>query len=268
MGVGMANSLVKAGFNVSGYDVYEPSIQKFVAGGGKAIAATSPAEAAEGAEVLVLMVQNAAQAEDVLFGTGAAAKTLPEGSIVILNSTVSPTAVRDLSTKLSALGKGLELIDAPVSGGVARAAKGELTVNRIPNIHQSLAKIFQIISSGNDLALSKARPILTAMSGASTNLHRISEAVGAASSVKLINQLLAGVHIAAAAEAMAFGAKLGLDTANLYEIIKNAAGGSWMFENRVPAMLTADWTPHSQLAIFVKDLVSLVFLHKYIWSDE
>lgn len=138
MGVGMATSLVKAGFNVWGYDVYEPSIQKFVAGGGKAIAATSPAEAAREAEVLVLMVQNAAQAEDVLFGAGAAAKSLPEGSIVILNSTVSPTAVRDLSTQLSSLGKGLELIDAPVSGGVARAAKGGLTVNWTPNqIHQS-----------------------------------------------------------------------------------------------------------------------------------
>lgn len=95
------------------------------------------------------------------------------------------------------------------------------------------------------------------MSGPAKNLHQIGGGVGAASSVKLINQLLAGVHIAAAAEAMAFGAKLGLDTANLYEIIKNAAGGSWMFENRVPAMLTGDWTPHSQLAIFVKDLVSL-----------
>jgi 3-hydroxyisobutyrate dehydrogenase-like beta-hydroxyacid dehydrogenase len=73
----------------------------------------------------------------------------------------------------------------------------------------------------------------------------------------MINQLLAGVHIGAAAEAMAFGAKLGLNTQHQYEIIKNAAGGSWMFENRVPAMLKADWTPHSQLAIFVKDIVSL-----------
>ena len=94
------------------------------------------------------------------------------------------------------------------------------------------------------------------MSGPAKNLYHIAGGVGAASSVKLINQLLAGVHIVAAAEAMAFGAKLGLNTADLYEIIKNAAGGSWMFENRVPAMLNGDWTPHSQLAIFVKDLVS------------
>lgn len=94
------------------------------------------------------------------------------------------------------------------------------------------------------------------MSGPPKNLYYIDGGAGAASSVKLVNQLLAGVHIAAAAEAMAFGAKLGLETRSLYNMIKNAAGGSWMFENRVPAMLNADWTPHSMLAIFVKDLVS------------
>lgn len=144
MGAGMATSLVKAGFDVWGYDVYEPSTQKFVAVGGKARAAISPAEAAGGAEILVLMVQTAAQADDVLFGTGAAAKALPDGSVVILNSTVSPSAVRDLSTRLSSLGKNIELIDAPVSGGVARAAKGELTVIGPQNILQDplLTKIF------------------------------------------------------------------------------------------------------------------------------
>jgi hypothetical protein len=102
--------------------------------------------------------------------------------------------------------------------------------------------------------MSKVNPVLLAMSGKPDNIYYAEGGVGAASSIKLINQLLAGVHIMAAAEAMAFGAKLGLDTRSLYEIIKNAAGGSWMFENRVPAMLSADWTPHSMLAIFVKDL--------------
>jgi 3-hydroxyisobutyrate dehydrogenase-like beta-hydroxyacid dehydrogenase len=105
--------------------------------------------------------------------------------------------------------------------------------------------------------MSKARPLISALTGIPQNLYHIDGGVGAASSVKLINQLLAGVHITAAAEAMAFGAKLGLDTKLLYEIIKTAAGGSWMFENRVPAMLTADWTPHSALSIFVKDLVCI-----------
>jgi 3-hydroxyisobutyrate dehydrogenase-like beta-hydroxyacid dehydrogenase len=103
--------------------------------------------------------------------------------------------------------------------------------------------------------MSKANPVLAAMSGMPENLYYVEGGAGAASSIKLINQLLAGIHIVAAAEAMAFGAKLGLDTRSLYEIIRNAAGGSWMFENRVPAMLSGDWTPHSMLAIFVKDLV-------------
>lgn len=131
MGVGMASSLLKAGFHVCGYDVYEPSIQKFVAIGGKATAANTPVEAATDSEVLVLMVQNDIQAEDVLFGTGAAANALPHGSTVILNSTVSPSAVKKLSTRLTMMEKGLELIDAPVSGGVIRAARGELTVSLI-----------------------------------------------------------------------------------------------------------------------------------------
>jgi len=239
MGIGMATSLVKASFPVCGCDVYSPSTEKFLAqAGNKASAASSPAEAADSAEILILMVQNAAQADDVLFGSGKVASTLPANAIIILNSTVPPSFAKDLGQRLSALGTGLELIDAPVSGGVVRAASGNLT----------------IISSGAALALSKASPVLTALSGPPSNLHTIPNGAGAASSVKLINQLLAGVHIVAAAEAMAFGAKLGLDTRSLYEIIKNAAGGSWMFENRVPAMLNADWTPNSQLAIFVKDL--------------
>jgi hypothetical protein len=112
----------------------------------------------------------------------------------------------------------------------------------------------QIICSATSTAMSKANPLLVAMSGKSENIYYVEGDVGAASSIKLINQLLAGVHIVAAAEAVAFGAKLGLDTQILYDIIKHAAGGSWMFENRVPAMLSADWTPHSMLAIFVKDL--------------
>lgn len=129
MGQGMAGSLLRAGFAVQGYDVYEPAVDKFVSGGGKASKAASPAEAAEGADILVLMVQNAAQADDVLFGAGKAAETLPDGAIVILSSTVPPSFVRELESKLTNLGKGISLIDAPVSGGVVRAANGTLTVS-------------------------------------------------------------------------------------------------------------------------------------------
>ena len=129
MGLGMATSLVKAGFHVCGYDVSSHQMTEFAALGEEAEVASSPAEAAFDATVLILMVQNAAQVEDVLFGSGKAAEKLPNGSVVVLNSTVPPSFVRSLRSRLLDLGKELELVDAPVSGGVAKAANGQLTVS-------------------------------------------------------------------------------------------------------------------------------------------
>ena len=129
MGLGMATSLVKAGLHVCGYDVSPRPNAEFVGVGRKATAAKSPAEAAMDAKVLILMVQNASQVEDVLFGSGKAAEKLPIGATVILNSTVPPSFVRSLRSRLLDFGKNLDLIDAPVSGGVAKAANGQLTVS-------------------------------------------------------------------------------------------------------------------------------------------
>lgn len=129
MGIGIAISLVKAGFDVCGYDVYEPSKQKFLSVGVRASGAKSPAEAAQGAAIFILMVQNSDQVTAVLFGAGNAADALPDSSIITLNSTVPPSFIKDLRRRLISLGRKLELIDAPVSGGVTRAAKGELTVS-------------------------------------------------------------------------------------------------------------------------------------------
>jgi 3-hydroxyisobutyrate dehydrogenase-like beta-hydroxyacid dehydrogenase len=129
MGIGMAKTLTNAGYEVYGYDVYPPSVENFVAASEGAHDASSPSEAASGAQVLILMVQNAKQAQDVLFGSGKAAEALPRGSVIILNSTVPPSAAREIRQKLVALGRDIDLVDAPVSGGVARAASGQLTVS-------------------------------------------------------------------------------------------------------------------------------------------
>jgi 3-hydroxyisobutyrate dehydrogenase-like beta-hydroxyacid dehydrogenase len=130
MGIGMATCLVKAGFHVSGYDVSPRQISAFVSCGGEATGANSPAEAALDANVLVVVVQNALQVEDVLFGSGNAAEKLPIGAVVILNSTVPPSFVRKLNARLQDLGRQLHLVDAPVSGGVTKAADGHLTVSQ------------------------------------------------------------------------------------------------------------------------------------------
>lgn len=129
MGHGMAASLLRAGYAVRGFDVYAPAIDRFLSNEHKAERATSAADSVSGAEVVFLMVQNAAQVDDLLFGAGKAAESLSEGAVVILSSTVPPSFVKELDKRLTALGKGLSLIDAPVSGGVLRAANGTLTVS-------------------------------------------------------------------------------------------------------------------------------------------
>lgn len=126
MGQGMAASLVRAGFQVQGYDLSALSVSKFVERGG--IAAKDANEAIKGADVVLLMVQNAPQATEVLFGSGRGADVLADGAVVILSSTVAPSNATDLDTKLNGLGRGITLVDAPVSGGVARAAAGTLIV--------------------------------------------------------------------------------------------------------------------------------------------
>ena len=158
-------------------------------------------------------------------------------SILILCSTVPAEFLKTVQQKLVDVNRSdVFLIDSPVSGGTVRAAQGKLT----------------ILASGSESALEKGKNVLEILS---EKLYIIPGGVGAASNVKMINQLLAGVHIAAAGEAMGLAAKAGLNTRQVYEIISGAAGNSWMYENRVPHMLDNDLTPYSALDIFVKDMV-------------
>ncbi|KAJ3336691.1 hypothetical protein HDU93_002346 [Gonapodya sp. JEL0774] len=233
MGLGMATTLVKKGYHVVGFDVWKPSQEKFVAAGGQGV--SMPKEAAAGAEVFVVMVTNAKQVDSVLFGENGAIDALPENATIVVCSTVPAEYIRSLDTRITAVGKGLKLVDAPVSGGIGRAADGTLT----------------IMAAGSKAALSSGDSVLKALS---ERLYIIPGPCGAGSSVKMINQLLAGVHIVAAAEAIAFAAKLGLNTRATYDAIMKSEGASWMFGHRVPHILEADWTPTSALDIFVKDL--------------
>lgn len=233
MGFGMATSLLKSNFCVLGFDVYKPTLSRFSNAGG--LVGESPAEVSKDVDVLVIMVTNEAQAESVLFGDLGAVKVLPPGASIILSSTVSPGFVIQLERRLKNENKNLKLVDAPVSGGVKRASMGTLT----------------IIASGTDEALTSAGSVLSALS---EKLYIIRGGCGSGSAVKMVNQLLAGVHIAASAEAMAIGARLGLNTRKLFDFITNSGGTSWMFENRTPHMLDNDYTPCSALDIFVKDL--------------
>ena len=231
MGMGMAQSLVRAGFIVKGYDIAPAAVQVLVDAGGHA--AATVAEAAAGADVLIVMVVNAAQAEDVLFGAGGAANTMSAGSVVMLSCTVSPAFARQTAERLQAI--GLEMLDAPVSGGPVRSAEGALSV----------------MASGSPAVFEKCDPVLAAVAA---NVYRMGDTPGLGSVMKSINQLLAGVHLAAMGEAFVYGIKQGIDAQQMYDVICASAGGSWMFQNRGQHILDNDYTPRSAVDIWGKDL--------------
>jgi 3-hydroxyisobutyrate dehydrogenase len=176
---------------------------------------------------------NAEQTEAVLFGEHGAAEAMQPGSVFVMCSTVDPNWSVALERRLESL--GLLYLDAPISGGAARAAAGEITM----------------MTSGRAEAYAKCEGVLEAMAA---RVYRLGDRAGPGSTVKIVNQLLAGVHIAAAAEAMALGIRAGADPAALYDVITNSAGNSWMFENRMAHVLAGDYTPLSAVDIFVKDL--------------
>ena len=231
MGMGMALSLIREGLDVAGCDVSPAAVERLNAAGGRG--AMSPAGAAAGADAVVSVVVNAAQTEAVLFGENGCAAAMPEGAVFVSCATMAPDAARALARRLEAQGR--LYLDAPISGGAKRAAEGALT----------------ILTSGSAAAYAKAQAPLAAMA---QTVHELGAEPGIAAAFKMVNQLLAGVHIAAACEAITFAGKQGLDLAKVYEVITGAAGNSWMFENRVPHVLDGDYTPLSAVNIFTKDL--------------
>ena len=231
MGAGIAGTLRGQGYEMHVCDQRPGVASAFAKGGG--VACTSPAQVAAGCDVVVSVVVNAAQTEAVLFGADGAAAAMKPGSVFVMCSTVDPNWSIALEARLQAL--GLHYIDAPISGGAAKAASGQMTM----------------MSSARPEAYARADAVLDAMAG---KVYRLGDRAGAGSTVKIINQLLAGVHIAAAAEAMALGLCEGVAADALYEVITHSAGNSWMFENRMAHVLAGDYTPLSAVDIFVKDL--------------
>lgn len=231
MGRGMAGSLRRAGFSVHVCDVRAGAANEFAADGGTAC--ENPAAVARACDVVISVVVNAAQTDSVLFGESGAAAALEPGGLFVMCSTVDPNWSVALEGRLAE--RGILYLDAPISGGAARAAAGQITM----------------MTAGRPEAYAKAGGALDAMAA---KVYRLGDRAGNGSKVKIINQLLAGVHIAAAAEAMALGLREGVEARALYEVITNSAGNSWMFENRMAHVLAGDYTPLSAVDIFVKDL--------------
>lgn len=232
MGTPMARTLLKAGFTISGYDADPVRAAALVPDGG--MVAGSAAEAAKDADVLLVMVQNYAQACQAVLGPEGAFAALPPGATVLVMSTIAPAQARELAEHAAV--RELGFVDAPVSGGPTRAATGDLS----------------IAISGNPAAVGHCQSVLDALG---KQQYLVGDQVGQALTLKIVHQLLAGVHIAAAAEAIELGNRAGIAPAVIQNFVMHGAGASWMFGDRGPRMVSGAYTPpKSALAIFVKDL--------------
>lgn len=230
MGFGVACSALAAGHHVYGFDVDPDSQSRFLAKGGDQ---ASVADAGARSHVVVSVVLNGAQTADVLFGDKGIVAHMRPGSVVVSCATLAPDLARDLAARCDAF--QVLYLDAPISGGSVKAAEGALTM----------------MASGSSSSFDAAKPTLDAIA---QTVYRLGDEAGPGSAMKAVNQLLAGVHIAAMGEALTFGISQGVDAARIVEVISKCAGTSWMFENRAPHVVNGDYTPHSAVNIWLKDL--------------
>jgi len=232
MGMGAAKSCLRAGLNTWGVDLNPAALENLRQAGARD-AQPSASAFAEQLDAVLLLVVNAQQVNAILFGEEGLAAKLRPGTVVMVSSTLSARDAQQIEQQLAQY--QLLMLDAPVSGGAAKAASGEMTV----------------MASGSEAAFTQLQSVLDAVAA---KVYRVGSEIGLGSTVKIIHQLLAGVHIAVGAEAMALAARAGIPLETMYEVVTNAAGNSWMFENRMRHVVDGDYSPKSAVDIFVKDL--------------
>lgn len=232
MGGAMAQRLLDLGHPVAVRDIDATVLAPLAARG--AHVAPDPAAVVERCDVISIVVVDAAQIDAVLFGEPrCAAGALRPRQVVMLHSTIAPADTRRLAGRLEAL--GVLVLDAPISGGPARARDGSMSM----------------MVAGSDAAFTAARPVLDALAG---RVFRVGAEPGQGATMKLVNNLLAGIHLAAAAEAFALGAACGLDARTIRDVALASSGQSWMLDDRSARVLAGDTAPRAHAHILAKDV--------------
>lgn len=232
IGAPMARALAGAGLPVSAYDLF-PAAREAIAE--VAVTTETAREAVRGADVVAVMVATPDQLDAVLFGEqDGIAGELTAGTVLLIMSTVGPAALDATATRLA--GTGVRIVDAPVSGGVTRAADGDLLV----------------MVGGAEADAAAARPVLDVLA---SKAPVVGPRPGDGQRFKIVNQLLCGVHIAAAGEALALADSMGLDLRQVHEVLGTGAAASFMFADRGTRMVEGAYDDvRSALTIFVKDM--------------
>ena len=228
MGFGIAQSLIRAGYSVYGQDKNLKQQKRLIEEGGydKNIPFND-------LQAVIIVVLNEKQTREIIFGQNGISEKLKKNSLIMVCTTVAPDFAKEMASSCN--DKGLLYLDAPISGGSKKSAEGKLSY----------------MISGSPKAFEVAKPILECTS---ETVFEFGEHVGSGSAMKAVNQMLAGVHIAAMAEAITFGITQGIDPKRFLEVISKCAGTSWMLENRTPHIIDNDYSPKSSINIWPKDL--------------
>ncbi|WP_246232891.1 NAD(P)-dependent oxidoreductase [Usitatibacter rugosus] len=229
MGLGVVRALLGKGFTVRAHDIVAARQAMAVELG--AVGCASAAEAARSSSVVITLVVDATQTRDALFGKGGVREGLMAGAVVMMCSTIAPADAESIAAELA----GTPMLDAPISGGPARAHAGTLSV----------------MAAGSEPAFAACEAVLAAMSA---KCFRVSMRPGDGSRMKVVNNMLAAANLAAGCEAMALAEKLGLDAKQVRDVVNASSGGSWIFTDRMARALEGDFTPHAAARVLTKDV--------------
>ena len=230
MGGGMAANLLAQGWTVRVHDIDRAKVDALAMLG--AAACADAADAARGAEALIVCVVDADQSREVLFGAGGASGSLAAGGTVMLCPTIAPKDTEAIAASLSR--RGIATIDAPMSGGPARARDGSMSLmvacaESVFEAHRSLIE-----------ALSR-------------KVFRIGERIGDGARTKLVNNLLAGINLVGAAEALALAQRMGLELETTLDVIAHSSGQSWIGHDRMRRAIEGDYAPRAHMTLLAKD---------------
>jgi 3-hydroxyisobutyrate dehydrogenase-like beta-hydroxyacid dehydrogenase len=244
MGGAMAGRLLERGFEVTVRDVRSEAEEPLRVLG--AHSAASPAAIAQVSTAILIVVVDAGQIDEVLSGAGGLLPALRPEHLVLVQSTIAPADAARLAASIA--GRGALVLDAPISGGPARARAGQLSM----------------MVAGSDAAFERARPLLEHLAA---RVFRVGSHPGLGATMKLVNNLLAGAYLAAGAEAVAIGRAAGLDSATMAEVFDASSGQSWILGDRLARLLAGDETPRAQMHILAKDLRLAVDLAHAVGKD-
>ena len=232
MGKPMAKNLIKAGYELTVYDINKAAVDEIAALGASATCCSG--EVAGKVDIIITMLPNSPQVSDVIAGENGIIEKIRPGSVVIDMSSIAPAVTQNLAAKLKE--KGVEMLDAPVSGGEPKAIEGSLA----------------IMVGGNEAVFDEVKEMLLVMGASATYVG----AIGSGNVVKLANQMIVGLNIAALSEALVLASKAGVNPENVYKAIRSGLAGSAVMDAKAPMMMGRNFKPGFRIELHIKDLMN------------